>query len=456
MTLVFACAAMLVSYLPFSAVNGVLGTIGTATGAGTGDLQWVTDAFTVALVGAVLSAGVLGDLYGRKRVALAGLGLTVVSTVTGFIAGGLHGAAGIHLLWLGQAAGGLGAGMVMSSTLALVAATAPTAAARTRAIAAWAAANVIGLGGGPFLSGVIADHASWRWLYPPITVLALAAVTFGASRARESAAPAGRRLDWPGQVTGAAGVVALVYGVIHGGVSGWMTPATLAGLAVGALGLAAFVLVEHRAAAPLLRPQLFASGGFTAAGLAAMAVLFTVVGVVFVLTLFFAHQQVSGIGIAVRLGCLFGGNAAASLTSARLQALTSPRTVLITGLLIAAAGVTSLLTITGATGLGGFAWRLAIAGAGCGLVVATSTAVAVQSVPPELAGMAGAANNAVRQFGGALGTAVIGVVFADQLHAGAGYAGAVHSCAITLIVLLAVAAVAAAALLFARRPSPAA
>jgi len=129
--------------------------------------------------------------------------------------------------------------------------------------------------------------------------------------------------------------VALVYGVIHGGVSGWMTPATLAGLAVGALGLAAFVLVEHRAAAPLLRPQLFASGGFTAAGLAAMAVLFTVVGVVFVLTLFFAHQQVSGLGIAVRLGCLFGGNAAASLTSARLQALTSPRTVLITGLLIA-------------------------------------------------------------------------------------------------------------------------
>jgi len=94
-----------------------------------GDLQWVTDAFTVTLVGAVLSAGVLGDLYGRKRVALAGLGLIVVSTVTGFIAGGLHGAAGIHLLWLGQAAGGLGAGMVMSSTLALVAATAPTAAA---------------------------------------------------------------------------------------------------------------------------------------------------------------------------------------------------------------------------------------------------------------------------------------------------------------------------------------
>src|ERR1022692_2877742 len=171
------------------------------------------------------------------------------------------------------------------------------------------------------------------------------------------------------------------------------------------VGLAAFVLVEHRAAAPLLRPQLFASGGFTAAGLAAMAVLFTVVGVVFVLTLFFAHQQVSGLGIAVRLGCLFGGNAAASLTSARLQALTSPRTVLITGLLIAAAGVTSLLTITGATGLGGFAWRLAIAGGGCGLVVATSTAVAVQSVPPELAGMAGAATKTARPLRGAPGTA---------------------------------------------------
>ncbi|MEP7026047.1 MAG: hypothetical protein ABJB47_20055 [Actinomycetota bacterium] len=98
LTVLFGCAAMLVSYLPFSAVNGVLATIGVSAGASTGDLQWVTGAFTVALVGAVLSAGVIGDLYGRRHVALAGLGLTVVSTLAGFAAGGLAGRAAVHLL----------------------------------------------------------------------------------------------------------------------------------------------------------------------------------------------------------------------------------------------------------------------------------------------------------------------------------------------------------------------
>jgi MFS family permease len=444
---------MLVSYLPFSAVNGVLGTIGASTGASTANLQWVASAFTVALVGAVLSGGVLGDLYGRRRVTQSGLGLTIAGTVLGFLAGGLPGGSAIPVLWSSQAAAGVGAGLVMSSTLALIAATAPDAAARARAIAAWAAANVLGLGTGPFLSGVIADHAAWRWLYPPITVLAVAVLALGAARALESSAPEGRSPDWPGQVTATAGVVALVYGVISGGVVGWGSPQALIGLGLGVVGLTAFFLVEHRATTPLLRPALFASRGFTVASVAAMVVLFTIVGVVFVLSLFFAHQHVSALGIAVRLACLFGGNALASLTAARLQALVGSRVVLTAGLLVAATGLAGLLTTTDTTGLGGFAWCLLMTGAGCGLVIATSAVVAVQSAPRELAGMAGAANNAVRQLGGALGAAVVGVVFAARLHAGAGYAQAVHTCATALIALLLITAATTAVLLFARRAS---
>jgi hypothetical protein len=111
---------------------------------------------------------------------------------------------------------------------------------------------------------------------------------------------------------------------------------------------------------------------------------------------------------------------------------------------------------TGATASAGSPGGWPSPGPAAVLVVATSTAVAVQSAPAELAGMAGAANNAVRQLGGALGTAVVGVVFAARLHAGAGYAAAVHACAITLVVLLVAAAATAAALLFARHPSTAA
>jgi hypothetical protein len=245
--------------------------------------------------------------------------------------------------------------------------------------------------------------------------------------------------------------VALVYGVISGGVVGWTSPQAVVGLVLGVASLAAFSFVEHRTVTPLLRPALFASRGFTVASLAAMVVLFTIVGVVFVLSLFFAHQHVPALGIAVRLACLFGGNALASVTAARLHALAGPRVVLTAGLLVAAAGLAGLLTTTDDSGLGGFAWCLLVTGAGCGLVIATSAVVAVQSAPREFAGMAGAANNAVRQLGGALGAAVVGVVFTARLHAGAGYAEAVHACATALIALLVLTAVATAALLLTRR-----
>ncbi|HWO61071.1 MAG TPA: MFS transporter [Umezawaea sp.] len=440
----FACAAMLVSYLPFSAVNGVLGAIGTTMAASTANLQWVASAFTVALVGVILSGGVLGDLYGRRRVTLIGLAFTVAGTAIGFLAGGLPRGSAISALVASQAITGVGAGLVMSSTLALIAATAPDARSRARAIAAWAAANVLGLGTGPFLSGIITEYASWRWLYPPIAVLTIAVMALGVLRALESSAPQGRSLDWPGQITGSAGVAALVYGVISGGSAGWTSPQALVGLVFGVGCLTAFAIVEHRSATPLLRPALFASRSFTIASLAAMVVLFTIVGIVFALSLFFAHQHVSSLGIAVRLGCLFGGNALASLTVARFQAVAGPRAVLTTGLLVAAAGVSSLLITTDSTGFGGFAAGLVITGAGCGLVIATSAVVAVQSAPQELAGMAGAANNAVRQLGGALGAAVIGVVVAARLHAGADFAQAVHTSAAVLVVQLLLAATATA------------
>ena len=117
-TVGFACLAMLVSYLPFSAANGALGAIAATTGAHTSDLQWVTDSFAVALAATVLSAGVLGDLYGRRRMTLLGLGLTGVGTALDVLAGVTN---AVPLLWLGQALAGVGGGLVMatSSTVAV-------------------------------------------------------------------------------------------------------------------------------------------------------------------------------------------------------------------------------------------------------------------------------------------------------------------------------------------------
>jgi MFS family permease len=449
---VFACAAMLVSYLPFSAANGMLGTIAAATGAATWQLQWVSDAFAVALGATVLSGGVLSDLFGRRRVTLIGLLLTALGGAAGFAAGRLPDASAVRLLWAGQGIAGIGGGAVMSATLGMIAAAAPGAAARNRAISWWAASVVAGLGGGPFLAAAITSRAGWHWLYAPVIVLALAVAAFGARRSAESSAAAGRRLDATGQVTGAAGLAALTVAGINGGAAGWSAPITRGAFALAAAALTAFVLAEHRSVSPLLRLELFASGGFTAAGVAAMAVLLAIGGGLFVLSLFFVHQHVGDLGIAVRLGCLFAGNALASLAAGPLAGRFGPRAVLVGGLVVAAAGAVTLLTVTDSTGLAGFGWRLAITGVGAGLVMATATAVAVQAAPGPLAGMAGAANNALRQLGAALGPAVLGTILAARLRSGAGDAAALHTCAAVLAAVFILTAIAAATL-FTRRTS---
>ncbi|GAA2515495.1 MFS transporter [Winogradskya humida] len=433
-TIGFAAAAMLVSYLPFSAINGVLATIS----ADTASLQWVTDAFTVALTGAVLSGGALAERYGRRRITVAGLALTVLGCLVGSVAGG------VHVLWVGQAVAGAGAGLVMSATLALIAATADSAAARTRAIALWAAANVAGLGAGPFLAAAV---PSWRWLFPPVAVLAAAVAGFGLLRSREVVAGSPGRPDLLGQLTGTTGVIALVFGVIRAGSDGWTDAGALLGLTGGVVVLAAFLLVEQRAANPVLRPALFAARGFTAAGAAAGAALFTMIGVVFVTSLALAQQDVGNLGIAARLGCLFAGNAIASIVAGRLQVRLGSTTVLLGGLVVALAGLTALLGSPFGTGFGDLAWRLIVVGAGCGTVIATSTAVAVQSVAGPLAGMAGTANNVIRQLGAALGTAVLGGVLASRLAGGSSLVTALHGCVAVLLVVMSAAAVTAAALL---------
>jgi MFS family permease len=428
-TAVFACAAMLVSYLPFSAANALLGAIAATTGATTAQLQWVSDAFAVALAATVLCAGVLADLHGRRRVTRIGLGLTAVGGLIAFAGGS------VPALWIGQAVAGVGGGAVMSASLGLIAATAP---ARDRAVSLWAAAVVGGLGLGPFLAALVAP-AGWRAVFVPIVVLA---VVVAALPSEEAAAPEGRGLDLPGQLTGAAGIALLTCGIVNGGNAGWADPWTVAALVAAAVALVAFVVVESRAAAPLLRLDLFASGGFTAAGLAAMAVLMAISGLLFVLSLLFTHQHVDDLGIAVRLGSLFAGNAVASVAASGLAARFGARAVLVGGLVVAGAGTATLMSVTAATGLAGFAWRLAFVGLGAGLVMATASVVALRSVPGRLAGMAGAANNAMRQLGAALGPAVLGSVLAARLHAGDDHLTVIHFCAAALVAVFVLTAVA--------------
>lgn len=453
-TTLVAAAAMLVCYLPFSGTTGLLGQIGAQTGASTSALQWVSDAFTLALAGSVLGGGALAERFGRRRLVVVGLVLTALGSLIGLGAGSLRGADAAEALTAALAVAGVGGGVVMSSTLGLLSTTAPSPHDRARAISTWAAANVVGLAAGPFLAAAATALAptggpAWRWFYLPVAALAVAAARSVHGHAADAATRSDRasRADTAGLALGAGSGVALVYGVIAAGDGGWTSAPALIGLTAGVLLLTAFIWHERGAETPVVSPALFSRPHFTAAGLAAGTALFSVVGIVFVLSIALTAAGSGNLAVASTVGVLFLGNAVASLATGPLQTRWGPPPVLLAGLVLSALALLALTAGPSDLRWTALALPLAALGGGLGAVIATSTALAVASVPGHQAGMAGTANNAMRQLAAALGPAVLGGVLARQLAGGAAAADAVRACTLVLLILLALATVAVAGLL---------
>src|ERR1700754_5022183 len=163
LTIVLAVLGVFVTYVPITAVSDSLTTIGASTGASTADLQWVSDSYIIPMAAMILSAGVFGDLHGRRRVYLIGMALTVLGAVIAALGGTLSGMFALQLLWTGQAVTGVGAGLLLPTTLALIAHAVPDLRARARYVALWATGLVLGLAAGPLISGAILRHAGWGW-----------------------------------------------------------------------------------------------------------------------------------------------------------------------------------------------------------------------------------------------------------------------------------------------------
>lgn len=454
-TIALAVVGVFVTYVPITAVAVALTTIATATGAGTSDLQWVTDAYVIPMAAAILSAGVFGDLHGRRRVYLSGMALTAAGLVVAGVAAALNGGSAIHLLWAGQAVSGLGAGMLLPTTLALIGHAVPDPGQRATFIGIWATGLMLGLAVGPIASGIILEHASWGWIFAPPAALAAAGGVIALIRLPESKAPQGRRLDWPGQLTATLAIAGSIYATIEGGKNGWSSLSSVLAFALAAVALLAFVVAELRSKAPLIDLRLFRSATFSAAGFAALAALFSIVGASFLLSLFLGDvQHLSPLQIGWRLLFITGVSA---VVSPIIGAVVMPRVnamlLLGGGALLAAAGVLLLTGLNNTTGFGDLAWRLAVFGVGVAIMMTAMSTAAINAAPWRLAGMAAAANTALRQYGGALGPAVLGVVFTDRINNGANAATALHTAMILNVGLLGLAA--AACLLAARHPAAA-
>jgi EmrB/QacA subfamily drug resistance transporter len=390
--------------LDLTVLNTALPAISAALHAGTADLQWIVDAYSLAFAGVMLPAGLIGDRLGRRRLLLAGLVVFLAASVwcaLSVSAGELIAA---------RAVMGLGAATVFPLSLAIVSATFSDAD-RPQAIGIFTAAVAAGLPLGPVLGGVLLQHFSWNsvfWINVPAVCLTLAG---GAVLLPESRNPAAPPLDALAALLPAAAVTCLVWGVIRGPEHGWAAPATWVLLAGSAVLLAAFLVRERRAAHPLIDPALFRDRRFAWGTAATVAVSVALFGIMFVVPQYL--QSVLGedpIGAGLRLLPMMAGLLVAGGAASLIARTAGTRLTVAAGLGVLVAGLAVLSQVHLATGYAVVAAGLALCGLGTGASIAAAMDAVMAAAGGDEAGTGAAVNSTLRQVGGAIAIAVLGSV----------------------------------------------
>ncbi|MCD9875686.1 MFS transporter [Streptomyces guryensis] len=396
------CLAQIGLVLP-AAINGEMQRALQTSGA---ELTWISDAFLVPAAILALTFGVVGDRYGRKKLVvgaalLAAVGYLVSAT-----------SATPAQLITGQAISGIGAAALFPASLAMITAITTTPAARARGLASWTAALSLGAFIAPLMSGGIVEHGPFQWAFGVTGVLAV--ITAGAAwlLGTESSAPEGRSLDWPGQITIAVALLALLYGIIQGPSDGWSSAPVVASFVTFAVFIAVFVVVENRSAAPMLRLSLFRIPAFAASAAMAVIGMLGFLGGAYDLSIRLGViQHRSPFEAAIPVMIIQACTPFIWPLLVRLLHRVGPGPMLVTGFLAMAAGQLWLRALPiHETALPPMLGPLILNGVGFGLVVAAITAAAVNVVPQNLTGMAAATTSLVRDLGQTLGPAVVGAV----------------------------------------------
>jgi EmrB/QacA subfamily drug resistance transporter len=408
------CAILFLTFLDNTIVSVALADIQTSLSASVSDLQWIVDGYMLMFAALMLTGGTLGDLFGRKKVMLAGVVVFCAGSVVAAVA---H---STGVLITGRLVMGIGAAASEPGTLSLIRHIYPERAARARALGVWAAVSGLALALGPVIGGVLADGPGWRkifWFGFGFGALSLgaAAVTL-----TESKDPEGRKLDVPGLVTGACAITAATFAVISGENRGYRTWWIDGLFVLAAVLVVAFVLIEQRSPDPVVRLEFFRNPTFTAANVVAFATNLSVFSVFFFTALYlqlisnFTGNQVALVFTSLAVAMIVAG-----LAAGRWTARVGPKVPMVVGCGLAGVGlllVDRQLTVT--TSIGELAWPLAIAGVGFGIALVTMTAAVLGIVPPAQSGMAASTVNTSRELGGVFGVAVLGAVVNAQLTTG--------------------------------------
>ena len=431
LALAVIATAQLMVVLDATIVNVALPHIQNALHFSGTNLEWVVNAYALAFGGLLLLGGRAGDLMGRRRIFMLGIGLFALASLVGGFA--------TDQAWLlgARAVQGIGAALAAPTSLSLIAVTFPEGRERNRAMGVYAAMSIAGGAVGLIAGGLLVDYLDWRWVLfvnVPIAlvVLLLAPRVLGESERRTGA------FDLPGAVTASLGLAALVYGLSNAatsqnGVSHWGDTKVIASLVAAAVLLAAFVGIESRVKHPLLPFRVLQNSSRSGAYLISLCLGTAMFGMFFFLTLFVQNvwgysPLKTGIAYLPMIAGIMGASGVASQLVARIGA----RPLTITGSVFAAGGMFWLSRLTEHSSYaGGLLGPMLVTAFGMGLIFVPMSLVALARVPNSDAGVASSLLNTGQQVGGSIGLAVLGTVawsaVSANLHSAA--AAAAHPAA---------------------------
>jgi EmrB/QacA subfamily drug resistance transporter len=375
-------------------------------------LEWTVNGYTLAFAVFLLTGAALGDRFGRRRMFVAGLSIFTLASAASALA------PSIEALIAARAVQGFGAAIVTPLTLTLLSEAVP-AERRGAALGVWAGVTGLGVAMGPLVGGAVVEGISWHWIFWLNVPIGLALLPLGVRLLSESFGP-GERLDLPGLLLAAGGLLGLTFGIVRANALGWTSAAVLAALGGGVALLVAFLAWERRTPQPMLPPRFFRSRAFSATNATSFAMYFGTFGAVFLLSQFF--QAAQGLG-PLEAGARTLPWTAMPMLVAPLAGLLSdrigPRPLMVAGLTLQSAAIFWLSRVSGpTTPYAELIVPLAMAGLGMALVFAPSANAVLASVRPSEAGQASGATNAIREVGGVMGVAVLAGIF--SAHGGYG------------------------------------
>jgi EmrB/QacA subfamily drug resistance transporter len=386
-------------------VNIAMPTIARDLDASTTQLQWVVSAYTLVFASLQITAGGLGDRFGRKRWFLIGLAIfTATSLLAAF-------SQNIEMLILIRALQGLGAAFIMPLSLSLISAAFPPEE-RGKAVGIWGAISVSGIALGPVVGGVLVEYASWHWVFLINVPIGILAFFVASAVVRESRDESGTvATDIPGTVLVTAAIASLTWGLIEAGNRGWGDPIILTALVASVVFGLAFVYVESKTEKPMVPLRFFRSGAFTGANLDSFMISFAIAGVAFFMTLY--QQNIHNFS-AVRTGLALLPMVVVTMVMSPIAGgainRIGPRRMITFGMIVTGFGVLLFLRSGVHASYLDIVPAFVVMGFGMSFIWAPMTTAVLNSVESDKSGIASAINGAIREIGTAFGIALLGTL----------------------------------------------